>query len=146
MKFAEWLVQFGFKFDQYTDRLVQTGVDTAQQIFAQGGEDYGGSVDVNSERLDRGSYTITASGDAAPFMEFGAGVETAVTRPTVEASYPIYVGSYSDENGGQFSKTGYQYWHYQKKKYTGLVPLGGMQEACNVMEQQSPDIARKVFG
>lgn len=148
MKFGEWVVQFGHKYQQYLDELGEMGEETASSIFGSApGDD--GNTDVTVHREydstdDAWSFRIVASGHDATFMEFGTGVETVVTRPTVQSDFDIAPGSWSAEHDGQFSRTGF--WYYKNQKYAGTPPVGAMQEACNTMEQWSSTIARRVFG
>lgn len=147
MKLGEWIVRFGHKYDQYLDELGEMGESTASSLFgAAPGDD--GNTDVTVRREYDGtenmrSFRIVASGHDAAFLEFGTGVETVVTRPTVEADFDISPGSWSAERDGPFSRNGY--WYYKEQKYAGTPPIGAMQEACNTMEQWSSTIARRVF-
>lgn len=148
MKLGEWIIQFGHKYNQYLDELGEMGESTARSLFASIPAEYG-NTDVTVSREYNGmenatSFRIVASGEDAAFMEFGTGVETIVTRPTIQADFEIAPGSWSTEVDGPFSKQGY--WYYNGQKLTGTPPAGAMQEACNAMEQWSSTIARRVFG
>lgn len=144
MKFSEWIALFGTRYNQYLDELGELGEGTAREIFSTApGDDGNTDVTVTREPVEAGSFRIVASGEDAMFMEFGTGVETLVTRPTVQSDVLIEPGSWSAEHDGMFAERGY--WYYNKVKYTGTPPLGGMQEACNAMEQWSDTIARRVF-
>ncbi len=100
---------------------------------------------------DARGFRIVASGHDAAFLEFGTGVMTTVTRPTVQADFDISDGSWSrevlasNEPGGEYARFG-DYWHWNGQHWTGTPPIGAMQEACNAMEQWSPTIAGRVFG
>lgn len=145
MKFGEWVSGFSDKYKQYIEELSQTGVDTAQQAFNMATPQYGnGGVVVSREFDGTTDFTIRASGEDAAFIEFGTGVGTVVTRPTVSAEFPIEPGSWSEEHKGPFSQNGY--WMYNGIRLEGTPAIGGMQDACNVMQQESPNIARRVFG
>ena len=145
MKLSEWRRQFADKYRQYIDELSRLGVDTATRIYSESDPRYGNNDVTVDREFDGGvDFVIRASGKSAPFLEFGAGVTAGVRRPTVQADYEIAPGSWSEEHNGEFSK--YGYWHYNGEKLYGTPALGGLQEACNVMEQQSKDIARMVFG
>ena len=147
MKLAEWRRQFSDKYKQYIDELGEMGEDTARTLFSEAPPEYGNTdVDVRREYEGGVDFKIIASGHDATFLEFGTGVETVATRDTVQSDFPIEVGSWSRENDGEFSKTGYKYWHYNNVKISGTPPVGGMQEACAAMEQWSSTIARRVFG
>ena len=144
MKFGDWVVQFGAKYQQYLDELAELGHQTARDVYLLADSLGNHDVLVSSEQDGNGGFTITASGEDATFLEFGAGVYTMVERPTVQANFDISPGSFSLENTQEFAKFGS--WHWNHIKFEGLVPASGMQEACVQMEMHSPDIARRVFG
>ncbi len=146
MKLSEWRRQFGEKYRRYIDELSQLAVDTAQSIFDSAPAEYGnGGVAVGREFDGGVDFTIRASGADAAFIEFGTGVGVAVNPAfNVQASFPIEDGSWSRENDGPYSKNGY--WYHNGMRLDGTPALGGMQEACIQMQNQSPDIARRVFG
>lgn len=145
MKLEEWREQFTRKYAQYLDELGEMGEDTARTLFADiPGDDGNTEVTVSRESGENSSFKIIASGHDAAFLEFGTGVLTIATRPTVEADYAIAPGSWSEENDGPFSKSGH--WRYNGIYMAGTPPTGAMQEACAAMEQWSETIARRVFG
>ena len=145
MKFSTWLSMFSGKYDDYLNELGEMGESAASMIFGTApGDDGNTDVSVVREYDGAGNFRIVASGHDAAFLEFGTGVETIVTRPTVQADFTIAPGSWSEENDGPFSKNGY--WYYNGQLYAGTPPLGAMQEACNAMEQWSATIAGRVFG
>ena len=136
---------FSGKYDDYLNELGEMGESTASMIFGTApGDDGNTDVSVVREYDGAGNFRIVASGHDAAFLEFGTGVETIVTRPTVQADFTIAPGSWSEENDGPFSKNGY--WYYNGQLFAGTPPLGAMQEACNAMEQWSATIAGRVFG
>ena len=146
MKLGEWRIQFSQKYKQYIEELAEMGQDTAQTIFDSAPPEYGnGGVVVTTEFNGTTDFVIRASGDDAAFIEFGTGVETAVTRDTVQADFPIAVGSWSSEREGEFYKTGYRYWHYGGTAISGTPPMGAMQEACTEMQNLSTTIAGRIF-
>jgi hypothetical protein len=143
MRFRDWQSKFAGKYRSYLEQLSQIGESVAQYTFNLADRnEQSGEVTVSTEMEDAG-FRIIASGPSAPFIEFGAGVETAVIRPTVQAEYDISPGSWSREHEGMFSKK--NYWYYRGVRYTGLTPLMPMQYACQEMEHMSNDIARRVF-
>ena len=147
MKLSEWRNQFSIKYAQYVLDLCEMGEETARTLFAEAPPEYGNTdVDVHSEFDGTTGFRIIASGEDAMFLEFGTGVSTVVTRPTVQSDVPIEVGSYSKANNGEFARTGYKYWHYGGVKISGTPPMGAMQQACTDMEMWSETIARRVFG
>lgn len=146
MKLEDWREQFTRKYAQYLEELSEVGVETASTTYIMA--ESAGNVDVrvSSEQTDANGFLIRASGEDVNFLEFGAGVLTEVQRPTVQADFDISPGSWSSSEDGTGEFERYGSWHHNKVKYFGLAPAGGMQEACNAMEQQSPNIARRVFG
>ena len=146
MTLAAWAAMFEAKFAQYLDELGDMGEQTASSIFAMAPAEYGNSDVAVSRSQDGCGFQITASGHDAVFLEFGTGVDVAITRPTVQPGVPIGTGTWSREVEGEFYKTGYRFWHYGGVKMSGTPPLGAMQEACSAIEQWSSTIARRVFG
>lgn len=144
MKFSEWHSQFSQKYKRYIDELAEMGRDTAQTGFDAYPPEYGnGGVTVSVEYDGETDFVLRASGEDAAFIEFGTGVETVVTRPTVRADFSISPGSWSSEHDGPFSKTGF--WRYRGKKIAGTPPAGAMQDACSEMQNWSPTIAGRIF-
>ena len=151
MKLSEWRRQFANRYQEYLDELARLGVETAQQMFDMSDPELGNDgVAVTSEMENDTGFRIVASGDDAAFIEFGTGVGVTV-NPTfnVQSDYPIEDGSWSRENDGPYSKNGY--WFFKspsgnKLMLYGTPAMGGMQEACIQMQNQSSDIARRVFG
>lgn len=144
MKFSEWRARFSDRYKQYVNELTQVGLDTAQMLFNSAPAEYGnGGVEVSREFDGTVNCVIRASGEDAAFVEFGAGVETTVTRPTVAAAFEIVPGSWSAERDGPFSRDGY--WYYNGQKLSGTPPAGAMQEACIRMEREAPGLARRIF-
>ena len=145
MKLGEWRNQFSDRYKAYIDELSQFGVETAQGIFDTAPPEYGnGGVSVNREFDGTVNFVIRASGHDASFLEFGTGVSTVVTRPTVQASFDISDGSWSREVNGEYARFG-NYWHWNNQRFSGTPPLGAMQETCNTLEQWSSTIAGRVF-
>ena len=146
MKLGKWISLFGAKYNQYLDELGEMGESTARFVYSTAPADTGNTdVTVTREYDGAGNFRIRATGHDAMFMEFGTGVMTTITRPTVQSDVPIEDGSWSREVGGEYAKFG-DYWHWNKERWTGTPPLGGMQEACAAMEQWSSTIAGRVFG
>ena len=143
MMFKDWAAQFAMKYIDYLEHLTDVGVEYAQTMFDLADPVEQRGIVTVSKEIDGFDAVITASGDSAPFIEFGTGVQTMVMRPTVQASYDISDGSYSREREGQYSKKGF--WYYKGIKFTGTAPLMPMQSACDEMEQTSNNIARRVF-
>ncbi len=153
MKLAEWARGFVEKYRTYVDDLADVGVKTAQEAFDNVNPEYGnGGVHVYAAVSieDETSMEIIASGEDAAFIEFGTGVGVTY-NPTfaIQSEFPIEDGSWSRATGGMYAQKGY--WFYktpdgEKLMLRGTPAMGGMQEACIHMQQQAPDIARRVFG
>ena len=142
MKFSAWRAKFTKGAYEYLDKLSDVGLNTAEYQYSN--NEYVGDGVVTVESIPNPSgFDIVASGKAAPFLEFGAGVYTAAYRNTIAASYEIAPGSYSAENNGMFAAKGYWYWHGQR--FYGFAPTMGLQLACDEMQRQSPSIARRAF-
>ena len=147
MKLGEWIVRFGQQYREYMRELTDAGVQMASDTFNSVDPVYENvDVAVTAQTEDGIDYRIIASGHDAAFIEFGAGVNAGVRRPTVQADFDISPGSWSSSEGGQGEFAKYGSWHHGGHKYFGAPAMGGMQEACNTMQQQSPNIARRVFG
>ena len=143
MKLSEWRNQFTHKYRQYLEQLAELGRWEAEVDFANNG--YIGDnndVDVQTEMSDTG-FVIRATGEAVGFIEFGTGVLAGAIRNGIQAPYEIRPGSWSEEHAQIFSRFGY--WYYKGERLDSTAPANAMQNACAVMEQQSPDIARRVF-
>ena len=145
MKFGEWARDFRFNYRNYLEQLAEQGEWTAQVGFAENG--YIGDnpdVEVTTEmRLQDGGFTIRATGEAVSFIEFGTGVLAGAIRNGIQAPYEIRPGSWSEEHGRVFSRFGF--WYYKGTRLDSTAPANAMQNACSTMEQQSGDIARRVF-
>ena len=145
MKLSEWRARFSAQYKQYVDELGEMGEETARMMFAEAPAEYGNNaVEVRREYDGGVDFRLIASGEDAMFLEFGTGVQTTVSRPTVRSDIPIEPGSWSKEHNGPFHRQGY--WYYNGERLTGTPPTGAMQEACNAMQQWSSTIARRVFG
>lgn len=146
MKLGEWARNFRYKYREYLEQLAERGEWEAQVGFDTNGYiGDNGDVEVTTEmRLPDGGFTIRASGEAAPFIEFGTGVLAGAIRNGVQADYEIRPGSWSEEHKQIFSQNGY--WYYKGVRLDSTAPAGAMQNTCSVLEQEAPEIARRVFG
>jgi len=144
MTLAQWRSKFDKQYKQYITELAEYGQEVAQRAFDEAPPEYGNTgVTVSVEYEGTTDFRIIASGESAPFIEFGTGVETTVIRDTVQADYPIEDGSWSEANNGSYHRNGF--WHYNGLRLTGTPPMCGMQDACSEMEMYSSTIATKVF-
>lgn len=103
---------------------------------------YGDSVSVTSS-VDNSGGTITASGKAVMFMEFGAG--RATIDNNFSANLPVWEGAYSETVGsGEYARTGR--WHFGGRVYTFVQPRMGMFNAEREILDVYQEKARGVFG
>lgn len=146
MKLAEWTRNFQLKYRDYLEQLAECGEWEAQVDFDTNGYiGKNGDVEVTTEmRLQDGGFTIRATGEAVGFIEFGTGVLAGAIRNGIQADYEIRPGSWSEGHERMFSRFGY--WYYDGQRLDSTAPASAMQNACSVMEQQSLEIARRVFG
>ena len=146
MTLGEWRSVFRQKYREYLEQLAEQGEWTAQVGFSQNGYiGDGGDIDVDTEmHLEDGGFTIRAVGEAAGFIEFGTGVLAGAIRNGIQAPYEIRPGSWSETHGRVFSRFGF--WYYKGTRLDSTAPANAMQNACSEMEQQSSEIARRVFG
>ena len=143
MTLGEYRVRFANSYRTYLERLCQIGVETAEAGFASNGYVSDNDAEVTSEMQEQG-FRIIATGESAPFIEFGTGVAASpsFTVP-VQADYEIRPGSWSEEHAQQFSTKGF--WVYRGEKLEGTPPAAGMQNACITMQMRSSEIARRAF-
>ena len=87
-----------------------------------------------------------ALGDYAIFQEFGAGAAVEDPFPGgSDMTVRIEQGAYSDEHEGEYTRTGYQYWHFGGRKYTEVVPTHGMFHGMEKARAEAGNIAREVL-
>ena len=141
-------------------RLADIGEDTAREGFA--GAEYPGTNDVVVSHEDRRDETaVTATGRAAPFIEFGTGIRNAPYPGELPPNMGLH-GTYGD--GGGAREKG---WIYKGEAGTGEVyevtdrrgnvreglyrtygnpPAAAMLTASNDMSQMVETVAKEVFG
>lgn len=105
-------------------RNIDNGVDETIEILTNEGRDIAQSHDaematVTSERPDKTTGIIEASGETAIIAEFGAGDDTIINIPFDNPPpVDVYPGSWSEQVGtGQYAKHGF--WYYKKVRYYG---------------------------
>lgn len=133
----KYLKSLDGKVDALLKRIAEIGATAARAA-------YGSAVPVNVEKID-GGYRIVATGDAVVFLEFGAGTMTDISnRYSSVMPFPVYPGSYSEENNGEFAK--YGRWHFGGRTYEYVMPRGGMNAAYEEMMVEIRTAIKEVFG
>lgn len=133
------------------DKPIKEGIYEAMQtaeemVLSAYSSQGGGNNDyiTSIEEMPNG-YVLTASGGDVGFLEFGAGWEVEPDDFAKEVDFPVQVGSFSIENGGQFARTGLRYWFYGGEVYEGtegikLYPTRGMQKALDYLRDNLANI------
>ena len=133
--------EFGKKLKLFMEEIAKIGAKAAREGYG------GGSVKVTAEKISDDEWVIVANHEAIVFFEFGAGKATNEnSRYAKEMPFPVYVGSYSDANGGQFQATGYEFWEFGGRPYERIPQRAGMQKAYEAIISQWKEVAKRVFG
>ena len=128
------------KINRFLTELAEIGRSAAEQTD-------GSAIDVTVQKSGDDEWVIRASGDAVVFFEFGAGKATdSGERYAKEMPFRVEVGSYSDENGGEFAASGYQFWHFGGRPYSEIKQRPGMLRAYEAIKMAIPETAKRVFG
>ena len=131
---------FDAKVDQFIREIVGIGMMAAQST-------YGSAISVTAEATGDGGWIIRAEGEPVVFFEFGAGKATDATeRYAGEMPFPVYEGSYSIANGGEYAATGFKVWHFGGQPYHEVEQRPGMLRAYEAIMQEIPNVAKRVFG
>ncbi len=124
--------------DKITERLAEEGASAAEQAYG---------FPVSTVQTSDSSASVIASHEGLSFLEFGAGLTTNEAHPYAsEVPFPVYQGSYSDQNHGMYQQTGYQYWVFGGRVFDRVVPRGGMLAAGIAIRDSMEDILREVTG
>ena len=122
--------------NEIPEKLAEIGANSAEAA-------YGFPVAV--ETGDKAA-SIIASHEGLSFLEFGAGMATDEMHPDVaEVPYPVYRGSYSDQNHGMYAASGYQYWVFGGHVFDRVVPKGGIKAAGQSIRDNVDDVVREVL-
>ena len=122
---------------EIAERIAEEGANAAETA-------YGFPVSVETSG---NQATIIASHEGLSFLEFGAGLTTDESNPYAGmVPYPVYRGSYSDENHGMYAQTGYQYWIFGRNIFDRVIPRGGMMAAGQAIRDNAQDVIREVTG
>ena len=142
------------KCGELVTRLAEDGAEAARERF------YGDVAVSSAKAKQSGMYKMKASfsarGKEAVFQEFGAGInlgevgeapDTEFGRQAEDAlGIEIRRGAYSDAAQGEYQATGYEYWYHDGEKYTGVVPMHGMEIGEETVIGNVKARAREVFG
>ena len=128
---------------EFVKRLGEVGVTVASVRFT--GAVYDGTNDVKVVLTQHGhGATVTASGQAVMFIEFGSGVIGAGHELAAEHGYGP--GTWSDGPQGKGHWQDPNGWYYAHgKKSKGNPPARAMLEARDEMVRQVTEIAREVW-
>ena len=91
------------------------------------------------------AYTITGTGKAVGFLEFGAGIWTEENHElAANAPFPVYEWSYSELSG---SGEGYAkgYWHFGGRVFYGIQPRRGLYNASSFVKANAAKIIRSAL-
>lgn len=89
---------------------------------------------------------VIATGESVVFQEFGAGATISDPYPDgAEVDFEIRRGAYSDMTGGEYARTGYEYWHHDGEKYTQVVPVHGLFYGMMAAKDAIPEIVKGVL-
>jgi len=128
------------KLDSGTEQLVKSLTSEAGSMAQMA---FGGSAAV-SAMANGTEGTITASGEAVTFMEFGAGMATMGYAFENPQPVPVYPGSWSENEGsGEFAE--YGFWHFGHRVYTQITPRHGMLNARDYIVDNAEEKAKEVF-
>ena len=135
------------KLEEVCKRLAELGRDTAQRIFDEASsnvEEGNGNVVVTCEPISNG-WKIVASGEDVYFIEFGTGNSAGAFygEGLPATSVPIYPGSYSQQNSGQFAKWGY--WFHEGNIMSSTTVYMPMYYAGKAIRENAERIAQEVF-
>lgn len=106
-------------------------------------ETFGPAVTVTSEPKDDGlGFSITASGRAVGFLEFGAGTASHAYHPFADdAPFDVYPGSWSEEHAQQYVELGY--WVFGGRKYYFVAPRMGLFEADKYIRENARRVIKE---
>lgn len=104
-----------------------------------------GNEDYSIETLPtKNGYSLTAKGEQVFFIEFGTGnYAGAIPNDFDLGEIEVAPGSWSQSHQQQYSTKGY--WIYYGTKFTGTVPMPGMQYAKEAIINHIEAIAAEVF-
>ena len=139
------------KLDEVCRKLAEIGCQAANEQYAKANADSSetgnGGVQAVVLPLDGGNgYKIYAEGKDVYFIEFGTGNSAGMMYGDglPHTSVPVYPGSYSEQNAGQYTKWGY--WFYQGKLMSSTDVYMPMYYAGKAIREDENRIVEEVFG
>ena len=137
-RYAEWVSQ---KEAELVSRLAEIGLFVAKISFASAA--YDGMNDVTVRVDQTGSVAVIyAEGEAAAFIEFGAGAKYGYGHPRA-GEFGAGPGTYPSEKHLWDNPKGW--WFDNGQHSYGNAPAMGMWKAVQKMTEQITQIAREVF-
>lgn len=104
-------------------------------------------IDVRHEvggKREKNVQYIIASGSGVGFAEFGAGAFSDYNHPfAAEAPFPVYAGSWSDQDARMYSR--YGKWYFNTLVYYGIAPARGLYEAQKEMARLATPYIKMEF-
>lgn len=128
------------KMDEVCKRLAMLGRDEAQRFFDMAENGNTGTI-VTIQKIENG-WSIVASGEKVYFVEFGTG-DAVTNEHGFSVSVPVYPGSFSEENGQQYSV--YGYWFYGGELLTETPIYAPMYHADRKIRENVQQVFREVF-
>lgn len=147
IKENEW--ELANKVGEFAREDAQKGFDSAiAYVGEQGSMERASGISVNYTKARGGIGKVIATGDEAPFVEFGAGVHfngSVGTSPhPVGGKLGMTIGSYRPNSLGRFDS-----WKLPKRmggeRTYGTPTQAPMWNAARVTTQKIPSIAKEVF-
>ena len=123
----------------FLQRLCEEGKKVAESLF-------GSTAVLTIDKIDDNTYSLTASGEAVCFIEFGTGVYADKAHPfALEMPFKVEEGSWSETLGagtwGRWIASG-----KDKNKYPyNRMPKRPMYEAYKQMQKLTEEIAKEVY-
>lgn len=144
-QYKKWLDQ---KSKALAKRLAELGATSASLGFAQAFYDGPNDVDIRIRSVPNG-YVVSANGEAALFIEFGAGITYSGVSHPEAAEYGMGPGTYPgkghwDDPKGWYLPKAKQNAAGDKHSYGNPAQMP-MYEARKTIEQNITEIVREVF-
>jgi hypothetical protein len=138
------------KLDEVCRKLAEIGCQAANEQYARADADSAetgnGKVKAVVLPLEGGNgYKIYAEGDDVYFIEFGTGNSAGMMYGDglPQTSVPVYPGSYSEQNSGQYAKWGY--WFYKGKLMSSTDVYMPMYYAEKAIRENERRVVEEVF-
>ena len=149
-KLEEYRKSIKPKLDEVCRKLAEIGCQAANEQYAKANADSSetGNDGVTAVvlPLEGGNgYKIYAEGYDVYFIEFGTGNSAGMMYGDglPQTSVPVYPGSYSEQNAGQYAKWGY--WFYKGKLMSSTDVYMPMYYAEKAIRENERRIVEEVF-